>query len=180
MKFHPPPRLQALMVSFLLSLALLSPSRAGAPADGPAVVGLDHVLSQQETTMAFFPCTTLSTILAVLVYLVLSANVGRARKTYGIVAPAVTGHIEFEKRYRVQMNTVEQLIPLLPLLWLCAVWVGDDVAAAMGLLWSIGRILYARGYYAAPEKRGVGFGIGAVATIGMLLAILYAVVKFFI
>lgn len=78
--------------------------------------------------MPFFPCTTLSTIFAVLVYVVLLSNVGRARKTYGVVAPAVSGHVEFEKRYRVQMNTVEQFIVLLPLLWLCAVWVGDGLA----------------------------------------------------
>ncbi|HXP97615.1 MAG TPA: MAPEG family protein [Telmatospirillum sp.] len=127
--------------------------------------------------MSLLPDTTLSTIFAVLVYFVFSANVGRARKTYGIVAPAVTGDIEFEKRYRVQMNTVEQLVVFLPVLWLCAVWVGDGFAATAGLLWSIGRILYARGYYAAAEKRGPGFGLSALATIVMLLATLYAVVK---
>jgi hypothetical protein len=127
--------------------------------------------------MPSFPLTSLSTLFAVLVYFVLCVNVGRARKTYDIAAPAVSGHIEFEKRYRVQMNTVEQLVAFLPVLWLCAVWTGDGFAAGMGLLWSVGRILYARGYYAAAEKRGPGFGLGALAVIGMLLVTLYEVVK---
>jgi hypothetical protein len=131
----------------------------------------------KEKNMTFFPYTSLSTIVAVLVYMVLSINVGRARKAYGIVAPAVSGHIEFEKRYRVQMNTVEQFIIFLPVLWLSAVWVGDEFAAIMGLVWSVGRIVYARGYYASAEKRGGGFGIGALATIGMLLATIHEIVK---
>ncbi len=127
--------------------------------------------------MAFFPGTTLSTIVALVVYLVVSVNVGRARKTYGIVAPAVTGDIAFERRYRVQMNTVEQIIVLLPLMWLCAFWVGDLFAGAMGLVWSIGRVLYARGYYADAEKRGLGFAISSLASLGMLVVLLFLLVK---
>jgi glutathione S-transferase len=134
-------------------------------------------MRHKEKPMPIFPFTSLSTLFAVLIYFVLSVNVARARKTYGIVAPAVTGHLEFEKRYRVQMNTVEQFIVFLPILWLSAVWVGDGFAASMGLIWSLGRILYARGYYAAAEKRGPGFGLCALATIGMLLVTLFEVIK---
>jgi glutathione S-transferase len=46
---------------------------------------------------------------------------GRAREKYGIKAPSVTGHENFERAYRVQMNTVEQMVFFLPALWLCAV-----------------------------------------------------------
>ena len=123
------------------------------------------------------PLSTLSTILALVVYVTLAFLVGQAREKYGVAAPAVTGHPEFEKRLRVQMNTLEQLALLLPALWLCALWVGDGWAGLGGVVWSAGRVIYARGYYAAPEKRGPGFLITFLPSVVMLLAVLVAVAR---
>src|SRR5690625_7314259 len=61
---------------------------------------------------------------------------GRARMKYGIKAPAVTGHPGFERAYRVQMNTLEQTVLFLPVLWLAAAY-GHPAWA--GLLGQIGR-----------------------------------------
>lgn len=127
--------------------------------------------------MPAYPLTTIATLVALFVYAVLSFLVGKARTTYGIVAPAVTGNVEFEKRYRVQMNTIEQLALMLPVLWLCAGWVGDLYAALGGIVWSLGRIIYARGYYSAPEKRGPGFGLTFLPSVVMFIAVLGAVVR---
>lgn len=125
--------------------------------------------------MHAFPLSSLATLLAVAVYLWILVNVGRVRGRTGLLAPAVTGNDEFERYYRVQMNTVEQIVVLLPLLWLCALWVGDLWGALGGLTWSIGRVVYARAYYADPKQRGPGFGISAVPILAMLLAVLIAV-----
>ncbi|WP_431858680.1 MAPEG family protein [Azospirillum sp.] len=122
------------------------------------------------------PLSSLSTALALVVYVALLFNVARARGIYGVKAPNVTGHPEFEKRYRVQMNTLEQLVFMLPALWLCAVWVGDGYAAVGGAVWSVGRIVYARSYYAAAEKRGPGFMLTFVPAVVMLVAALIAIV----
>jgi glutathione S-transferase len=69
----------------------------------------------------------------------------------------------------VQANTLEQLPLVLAPLWLCAWLLGDMWAAAGRLLWCVGRILYALGYYRDPAKREAGFVIGMVAC-GALVA----------
>lgn len=51
----------------------------------------------------------------------------------------------------------------LPSLWLFALYVNDAAAAAIGLLWILGRILYLKGYSEAADKRRTGFGIQALA-----------------
>ena len=90
--------------------------------------------------------------------------VSRARTAYGIKAPAVTGNPDFERVFRVQMNTLEWMPMFLPSLWLFAIYVSDPFAAAIGLVWIAGRILYIVSYSKAANKRGPGFGIQAFAT----------------
>ena len=96
-------------------------------------------------------------------------EVGRARGRYGIKAPAVTGHPDFERVFRVQMNTVEQSVLFFPALWLCANYFRADVAGIAGLVWVIGRVWYAIGYYRAASARGAGFTV-SVLGFAVLLA----------
>jgi glutathione S-transferase len=109
--------------------------------------------------------TALVTCLATLAYFLISFQVGKARETYSIKAPAVLGNPDFERIYRVQMNTLEWMPIFLPALWLFAIYVGDAIAAALGVVWIIGRILYMVGYAKAANKRGPGFAVQASATI---------------
>jgi len=113
--------------------------------------------------------TALITCLAVAVYFSTSILVSRARTAYGIKVPATTGHPDFERVFRVQMNTLEWMPIFLPSLWLFAVYVSDPLAAAIGLLWIAGRILYIVSYSKAANKRGPGFGIQAFATVALWL-----------
>ncbi len=114
--------------------------------------------------------TALITVLAILFYAYTSIAVGRAREKFGVKAPAISGNPEFERLFRVQMNTLEWMPIFLPLLWLCAFYIGDIWAAAFGAVWIVGRILYAQGYAAAAEKRGPGFGVQALACGALLVA----------
>lgn len=109
--------------------------------------------------MTEFPLTTLAILLALLVYFGLSIPVGMARGRYGVAAPATSGHPEFDRRYRVHVNTLEQLALFVPAAVLAAPVLGDMVTAGIGLVWSLGRILFARLYYANPDKRGPGFAL---------------------
>jgi glutathione S-transferase len=124
--------------------------------------------------------TALVTCLALLLYFVTSTQVARARATFGIKAPAISGHPDFERIFRVQMNTLEWLPIFLPSLWLFATYISDAIAAAIGLVWIAGRIAYLIGYSNAANKRGRGFGIQAGATIVLWLgaagAILWRIV----
>ena len=119
-----------------------------------------------------FAWTSHVTLLALLVYLWNTIEVGRARGKYGVSAPAVTGAPEFERAFRIQQNMVEQLVLFLPLLWLCAASLADIWAAVIGLVWVVGRVLYAFGYAQAPEKRGAGFGISMLACLALLLGVI--------
>ena len=100
--------------------------------------------------------TAAVTLLALLLYLVVSLNVGEARRKYEVRAPATTGNEHFERAYRVQMNTLEQMAFFLPSLWLCAIFLSDLAAAIGGIVWIGGRTLYALAYIHDPASRGRG------------------------
>jgi glutathione S-transferase len=120
--------------------------------------------------------TALVTLLAIVFYFYTALNVGFSRPRLGVPAPATTGNPEFERLFRVQMNTLEWMPIFLPLLWLCAFYVGDVWAAALGVVWIVGRVMYLLGYAAAAEKRGPGFGVQALACAALLVADLVAIV----
>jgi glutathione S-transferase len=103
------------------------------------------------------------------VYFWTGVMAGWARGKYKVPAPGMDGPLPFQSAQRVQANTLEQLPLVLVPLWLCAIYLGDTWAAAGGLLWCAGRILYALGYYRDPGKREAGFVIGMVAS-GALVA----------
>jgi glutathione S-transferase len=111
------------------------------------------------------------TVLAVIQFFFFMSLVGKARETYGVKAPAVSGHPVFERYFRVQMNTMEQLIMFLPLLWIAGGYkiVAWYWMALIGALFLIGRLVYQRSYVADPAKRGAGFGIGALALISLMV-----------
>ena len=81
--------------------------------------------------LTIYPITTLALVLALIVYFALSVNVGRARATWNVPAPQASGHPEFDKRYRVQMNTLEQLALFVPGVIVGAPVLGDLVAGGL-------------------------------------------------
>jgi len=127
-----------------------------------------------------FHFTALVTCLAISLYFFTSIRVSQARATFGIKVPSITGNPDFERVFRVQMNTLEWMPIFLPSLWLFAIYVNDPIAAAIGLVWIGGRILYMTGYSQAAERRGRGFGIQAMATgilwVGALGAIIWRLI----
>jgi glutathione S-transferase len=103
--------------------------------------------------------------------------VARARARYNILAPATTGNEVFERYFRVQMNTLEQLIIFVPSVLLFARYVNVYVAAALGVVFLIGRAVYFQGYVKAPQARHIGFVLSAVPNLALLIgAIIGAIV----
>lgn len=123
------------------------------------------------------PWTSLITALTLLLYLVITINVGRARAKYKVAPPQMTGDANFERVLRVQQNTLEQVILFLPGLWLFSFYVNPLWGAIIGAIWLIGRIVYAWGYYQAAEKRMIGFGIGAISGMVLLLGSLIGIIQ---
>jgi len=112
------------------------------------------------------------TLVSLLAYVWMILRIPGARRRTGIDAPAMSGHPELERHLRVQANTVEWLVIYLPSLWLFAIYWNDLVAAALGGVWILGRVVYALGYAADPKKRELGFIIQALATAVLLFGAL--------
>ena len=119
----------------------------------------------------------LTTLLALAFYVFTGIKVGAARERYNVAAPAVTGDPAFERAYRVQMNTLEQIVAFLPALWLYAIFGNPFIASGLGLLWIVGRIWYAVGYYRAADKRGPGFVLSFVAFAALWAGAAYGVLR---
>ena len=120
--------------------------------------------------------TALVTVLACVALFYASVRVGQARTQYGVKAPATTGNPDFERVFRAHMNMLEWMPIFLPGLWLFAVYVSDAVAALIGLVWIVGRVMYIFAYARAAEKRGPGFGIQALAALVLLIGALVEIV----
>jgi glutathione S-transferase len=120
--------------------------------------------------------TALVNLLAVLFYFLTSAQVARARVKYGVKLPAISGNADFERVFRVQMNTLEWSPIFLSSLWMFAIYISDAAAAAIGAVWIIGRIIYMIGYMRSVPGRSPGFFIQALATGVLLFGSLGAVV----
>ena len=116
------------------------------------------------------------TILALIQAFVFALMVGKQRQAHGVSAPATTGAPEFERAFRVHQNTLEQLILVIPSLWIFATYWRPDVAAGLGFVYVIGRQMYQVSYMKDPAKRAPGFGIGWLATAVLMLGSLVGAV----
>jgi glutathione S-transferase len=103
--------------------------------------------------------TAIVTLLAIALYFFLATRVAVARVKFGIKHPATTGNPDFERIFRVHVNTLEWMPTFLVPLWLCAIYLSDVGAAVLGLVWVAGRVVYYAGYRQAAEKRLPGFFI---------------------
>lgn len=95
-------------------------------------------------------------MLALIQLIVFAMLVGRARGKYGVDAPAVTGNEMFERFYRVHYNTIEQIVLFLPGLWAFGYFIGQYWAAGIGVVYLLGRVLYAVTYVRDPATRAAG------------------------
>jgi uncharacterized membrane protein YecN with MAPEG domain len=109
------------------------------------------------------------TMLALLEFMYFGGKVGAARGKYGVSAPATTGNEHFERAYRIHYNTLEQLIVFLPSLWAFAFYIHDLAAAALGVIFLVGRMLYSIAYTKEPGTRTVGMMMSFIPTVILLL-----------
>lgn len=124
--------------------------------------------------------TVIITILALAQFVQFGIQVGSMRGKHGIKAPAVTGHPEFERMFRIQQNSMEQLVVFVPALWIFAHLVNPLWGAGMGLVFIIGRFIYRASYLKDPDARGMGFTITFVPTAVMLVwSLVVAVMRVF-
>jgi len=119
--------------------------------------------------------TAFITLLTVALLFGITFNVIRARGKYQIKAPASSGHEMFERAYRIQLNTIENILMFLPALWLYAIFIGDKGAGDSGLILLIARVWYAIAYQQNPAKRGLGFLISILVIAGLWTGAAYGI-----
>jgi glutathione S-transferase len=121
--------------------------------------------------------TALVTLLAILIAIGFAILVSRTRRSVGIFPPAMGGDPRLERALRVQGNTVEGFIVFVPALWLAALYFQGWIPPIIGLLWCVGRILFAVGYMKAPEKRALGFGISILSVLALVVLAAIGIVQ---
>jgi len=107
-------------------------------------------------------------ILVLLQYLLFAMLVGRERVRSKIKAPAVTGSEAFERIYRVQVNTLELMVMLLPGLFIAARFWPAPWVAGIGAVYLLGRLLYWRAYVRDPASRSLGFALSILPVLVLL------------
>jgi glutathione S-transferase len=118
------------------------------------------------------------TVLAVAFYFHSAMRVGILRGRLGIKAPATSGQPEFDRAYRVQLNTLEQMGIFLPLLWVNAIYpILPWLAPMVGVVWIIGRFIYRASYMADPEKRIRGAVITGLTSMALLVLAIAGLVR---
>jgi glutathione S-transferase len=116
-----------------------------------------------------WPYTGLVTLLTLVIYIGMAIMVSRIRRKTNTPVPGMDGPPEFLRAFRIHQNTAEQLILFIPLLWIAALSSHDEVAAGIGMLWPVSRIIYARGYMKDPAKRLPGFVMGIAVLLVLLI-----------
>jgi hypothetical protein len=117
------------------------------------------------------------TALALLQFMVFGFKVAKARGRYGVAAPAVAGNETFERYFRVQQNTLEQLIVFLPGLYLFSHCYSPLIAAALGVIYLIGREIYAMTYVKDPKKREVGYVLTVLPMVILIFGGLFGAIR---
>lgn len=115
--------------------------------------------------------------LALAQFLFFCFAVGKARGTYKVAAPATTGNEMFERYFRVQMNTLELLIIFLPSIVLFGQYCGSYIAAALGVIYLIGRMIYFMSYVKDPKSRSAGYGLSALPVMVLLAGAIIGAIR---
>jgi glutathione S-transferase len=115
--------------------------------------------------------------LALAQFLFFCFAVGKARGTYKVAAPATTGNEMFERYFRVQMNTLELLIIFLPSIVLFGQYFRSYIAAALGVIYLIGRMIYFMSYVKDPKSRSAGYGLSALPVMVLLAGAIIGAIR---
>jgi glutathione S-transferase len=123
------------------------------------------------------PYVHIVVVLALVEFFYFSLEVGKARSRYNIPAPATTGNEVFERYFRVHMNTLELLVMFVPSVLLFGQYLSPYIAASLGVVYLVGRLVYLFAYVKEPKKRSVGFGLSILPIMVLMLGAIVGAVR---
>ena len=116
---------------------------------------------------------TLIVLLALLQYIFFTGRVGLGRGKYKVDAPACGGDENFERLFRVQQNTMEQLIVFVPATFAFAFYLSPVWVLVPGVVFILGRFLYSLEYTKDPKTRTPGMALTLAANVVLVLGALF-------
>lgn len=120
---------------------------------------------------------TLIVLLALLQYVWFTARVGLARGKYNVNAPACDGDEAWNRLFRVQQNTLEQLIVFIPATYAFAFYMSEIWVLIPGLAFLVGRFLYSLEYVKDPKTRTPGMVITLLSNVVLVLGAFFGLVR---
>jgi glutathione S-transferase len=120
---------------------------------------------------------TLIVLLALLQYVWFTARVGMMRGKYNVNAPACDGDETWNRLFRVQQNTMEQLIVFIPAVFAFSYYLSESWMLVPGLAFIIGRFLYSAEYQKDPKTRTPGMAITLLSNVVLVLGALFGLIK---
>lgn len=120
--------------------------------------------------------TALIITLALAQYVFFTVRVGTSRGKYGIEAPKTVGDETWERLFRVQQNTLEQLIIFIPLMVVFSMFVSAKWVLVPGIVFIVGRQLYSYEYIKNPGSRVPGMALSLFANAVLLIGALVGLV----
>ena len=109
------------------------------------------------------------TIIMLVQFMYFSIEVGKMRQKHGVKAPLMSGHEEYERSNRVHQNTMEQLVVVIPAMWIFGQFFNPLYAAGLGAVYIVARLVYRAAYMKDPSGRTVGFSTGFLAMVALVL-----------
>jgi len=119
--------------------------------------------------------TILIILVALLQYIFFVMKVGFTRGKYEVNAPKTVGHDTWERYFRVQQNTMEQLVIFIPAIVIFTIYVSEKWAMLPGILFIIGRQVYYFLYIKSPASRGPGVALSFFSNMAMVLGGIIAI-----
>lgn len=116
--------------------------------------------------------STLIILVALLQYSYFLSKVGYFRAKFEVHAPKTTGNEQWERLFRIQQNTMEQLVIFIPATYFFGIIVSADWVLLPGIVFLIGRAIYSSTYVKNPNGRGLGMILSFIPSVLMILTIL--------
>jgi len=109
-------------------------------------------------------------LIALLQFIFFTGRAGFSREKYDIKAPKTVGNERWERIYRIQQNTMEQLLIFIPGTVIFSLYVSATWVLLPGILFIVGRHIYSRLYLESPENRGPGMVLSFFSNIFLVIA----------